>query len=503
MSDAGTEMENLESSFQSIDFKLNEISKEKEKAIEQQLKPYIDQIQLQPIEDKLNQIRQEMIDKLKEIHDNSINEMNALIAKYKQPKYRANKYKRAKSIKQAIQEAEKIVQSQAKMASNKIYSNWPRLSSFHKLKYTNAFKGMTLVKYVDLMPHILRDSHNRNDKDEFAMPINKTSILELFAPEVSFERSDSNFEYADQCIFTAYDLNGGLISSERFEDNPSDIVSINNIIDTFSIVNDHLVTVRLYDMYDSKLTGKRFLSKFKSDRLDTNNLIECFKSAKGSVIEVLLIDVFDLTLNRISQATIKAYDSNEVYVHTCGHNGIMIQSIFEKDKRDTHYFSLYSLGLKLKRKRIKVDLNKDDSAGPIEFNPIKFDDEKCFFLKCHPKFDSSSSIEVYSFKDSAFLQELSTSLPMRSLNYKLMVIDSNQNLLYAAYDDQTNGTSLNCFNLLTKEFKKSLLPQLFYLTKLTLTKDERIIFSDSNKIDNNFFYMLDDNFLDLDSFFSL
>ena len=60
--------------------------------------------------------------------------------------------------------------------------------------------------------------------------------------------------------------------------------------------------------------------------------------------------------------------------------------------------ALYSLEMKLKRKRIRINVGKD------EIHPIKFDDDKCFIC-CDYSERHFSSIEIISFNGSTLLQE--------------------------------------------------------------------------------------------------
>ena len=194
-----------------------------------------------------------------------------------------------------------------------------------------------------------------------------------------------------------------------------------------------------------------YISKFKPARLETN----CLTSIKGndesseSVSCIQLIDVYDLCLNKISQATVKSNDSNEASVYTCGNAGVLVQSSIKINQDVSHYyFALYSLKMKLKRKRIRVDF--DSTTHSIEFKPIKFDDQKCYIYKHNPNVHSTS-IAIYSFKDSTLLKQIAFFVPPEKDIYQRMVIDPQNNNFYFVslvsrtiygYFHRMNSTSL-------------------------------------------------------------
>ena len=108
--------------------------------------------------------------------------------------------------------------------------------------------------------------------------------------------------------------------------------------------------------------------------------------------------------------------------------------------------------------------------------PIKFDDDKCF-VYYHLYRTGSTSIRIYSFKDSSLLQEISIFVPFVKNIYKKMVIDSNYNLIYA---NDLNRT-ISCFNLLTKQHFSTPTANLKF-TRLMLTQDEHLFLINSENI---------------------
>ena len=470
--DLDSVMKNVELMFKRIDIKTNVFKSEKEKSIEQ-LKPFVDQIKLEPVEEKLNQTRREMIDELKEIHDESINEMNALCNKFKQPIYWSTKSERENSMKEARQCAEKINRGQAKLPISS-YSKLPGLSHFFVLSYSNAFKGVKLVKYFVLMDKLLCVLYGEM-QTKFALPINKKKILFISAPN----KSSAN------CTFQAFDFYTGLAAkSVSFVDDPRDILSINPVIETFLIVDEHVVTLREF-VASSDIKSDEFLSKFSADRLQESFTIKCFNQSEiKQPMCIHLIDIFDANLNVISQATIKCMP-HEAYVFTCG-NGILIQSIRKTKKLNSHCFELYSLKMKLKQKRIKVDLIRDDSTY-IEFKPIKFDDQKCLIYKKR-SLECLASIMIYRFSDSTLLQEISICMPLQTMLNTTMAVDSENKHLYFLCDV---AKTINCFNLQTRELLTSQIPGMTF-TKLAMSNEERLILS-SAEATQSFLYKLEDN----------
>ena len=374
------EMKSIDHMFHSIDYKSNQIKSEKENSFKMLIVSATEfAFELNFIEDNLNQTRQEAIDTLKEIHDKSILEINQLYKSFKQ----FNDQQCAESMKEqmaksTIKNAEKILESQATTPN---FSYSPKLSHFYHLKYSNEFKGINLIKYLELMPNLLsqmRDYYNEEKK--LILPITKSNKFIL--------ASYSGFEMHDKYI--------GLISTKSLKnersppqflyDDDETISIVNN--GTISIVNNHILIVRYLqesECSDDKQSNDYQLIKETDEGVN-------FKFA-------LFIEVYDMNLKKIRGAIVKVFDSTKVFIHTCG-NGILIQTIRQDSRMYT--FALYSLNMNLKRNRINVEF-KDLIEVPEQFVPIKFDNNECFIYKYDSK-KYRNSILIYSFIDSTLLQ---------------------------------------------------------------------------------------------------